>query len=174
MVFYYSIRGGPCRNANSHIILDGQKDIICYVGRDKHENEFLIKYGWPGDIWFHVDSLSSAHVYFRIKNLHSNTRIPVDGIPIDDCKSAICNVLIVVRHVDDSLLNLIISYHKYSAYGYYLRHDANLQKQLDRRQQASILQNGVHATLQSQEDIWDGQWYCDLPQHETVSLWQMW
>ncbi|CAJ1950204.1 unnamed protein product [Cylindrotheca closterium] len=84
MVFYYSIRGGPCRNANSHIILDGNKDIICYVGRDKHENEFLIKYGWPGDIWFHVDSLSSAHVYFRIKNLHSNTRIPVDGIPIDD------------------------------------------------------------------------------------------
>ena len=88
MVFYYSIRGGPCRNGNSHIILDGQKDIICYVGRDKHENEYLIKYGWPGDIWFHVEGLSSAHVYFRIKNLHANTRIPVEGIPIDDCKSA--------------------------------------------------------------------------------------
>lgn len=86
MVFYYSIRGGPCRNANSHIVLDGEKDIVCYVGRDKHENEFLIKYGWPGDIWFHVDGLSSAHVYFRIKNLHANTRIPIDGIPIDDCK----------------------------------------------------------------------------------------
>jgi hypothetical protein len=84
MVFYYSIRGGPCQNAHDHISLDGEQDIVCYVGRDKHENEHLIKYGWPGDIWFHVDSLSSAHVYFRIKNLHSNLKIPIDGIPIDD------------------------------------------------------------------------------------------
>uniref|UniRef100_A0A8C7V0P6 Coiled-coil domain-containing protein 25 n=1 Tax=Oncorhynchus mykiss TaxID=8022 RepID=A0A8C7V0P6_ONCMY len=24
------------------------------------------KYGWPEDIWFHVDKLSSAHVYLRM------------------------------------------------------------------------------------------------------------
>ncbi|OEU12927.1 DUF814-domain-containing protein, partial [Fragilariopsis cylindrus CCMP1102] len=48
-------------------------DIICYVGRDKHENEFLIKYGWPSDIWFHVEGLSSAHVYFRIKIQKKNS-----------------------------------------------------------------------------------------------------
>ena len=35
--------------ANSHITLSSS-DIICYVGRDKHENEYLIKYGWPGDM----------------------------------------------------------------------------------------------------------------------------
>ncbi|CDQ63375.1 unnamed protein product [Oncorhynchus mykiss] len=29
-------------------------------------NEDLIKYGWPEDIWFHVDKLSSAHVYLRM------------------------------------------------------------------------------------------------------------
>lgn len=35
-------------------------------GRDKYENEDLITYGWPDtDIWFHVDDLSSAHVYLR-------------------------------------------------------------------------------------------------------------
>lgn len=35
-------------------------------GRDKYENEDLIKYGWPDvDIWLHVDDLSSAHVYLR-------------------------------------------------------------------------------------------------------------
>jgi hypothetical protein len=66
MVFYYNIRGGQCRNEHSTIVLQNT-DIICYVGRDKHENEFLIKYGWPSDIWFHVEGLSSAHVYFRIK-----------------------------------------------------------------------------------------------------------
>ena len=86
MVFYYQIRGGPCRGKHSHLELTAD-DIICYVGRDKHENEHLIKYGWPGDIWFHVDALSSAHVYFRIRNLHSNHNIPLNGIPIDDLPS---------------------------------------------------------------------------------------
>lgn len=36
------------------------------MGRDKYENEELIKYGWPEDIWFHVDQHSSAHVYVRM------------------------------------------------------------------------------------------------------------
>jgi NFACT protein RNA binding domain len=37
-----------------------------YMGRDKHENEDLIRYGLPEDVWFHVDNLSSAHVYLRM------------------------------------------------------------------------------------------------------------
>ncbi|KDQ16160.1 hypothetical protein BOTBODRAFT_31228 [Botryobasidium botryosum FD-172 SS1] len=37
-----------------------------YMGRDKVENEDLIKYGFPNDVWFHVDKLSSAHVYLRL------------------------------------------------------------------------------------------------------------
>ena len=82
MVFYYKIRGGQCLNQHSHITLKPD-DIICYVGRDKHENEYLIKYGWPGDIWFHVDSLSSAHVYFRLKNIDTVSAIPIDDLPVD-------------------------------------------------------------------------------------------
>ena len=82
MVFHYTIRGGQCRHSNSHLHLSSD-DITCYVGRDKHENEFLIQYGWPGDIWFHVEGLSSAHVYFRVM-IASNPKIPLDGIPIDD------------------------------------------------------------------------------------------
>ena len=26
----------------------------------------MIKYAWPQDVWFHVDKLSSAHVYLRM------------------------------------------------------------------------------------------------------------
>lgn len=37
-----------------------------YMGKDKHENEDLIRYGFPEDVWFHVDNLSSAHVYLRM------------------------------------------------------------------------------------------------------------
>ena len=35
---------------------------ICFVS-----DEELIKWGWPEDVWFHVDKLSSAHVYLRLK-----------------------------------------------------------------------------------------------------------
>ncbi len=44
-----------------------EKDAIIYMGKDKFENEELIKYALPHDIWFHVDGLSSAHVYLRMK-----------------------------------------------------------------------------------------------------------
>lgn len=37
-----------------------------YMGKDKFENEDLIKFGWEEDVWFHVDNLSSAHVYLRL------------------------------------------------------------------------------------------------------------
>ncbi|XP_059156993.1 coiled-coil domain-containing protein 25-like [Physella acuta] len=54
-----------------------------YMGFDKNENEELIRWGWPEDVWFHVDKLSSAHVYLR---LHAGETI--DDIPqavIEDC-----------------------------------------------------------------------------------------
>ena len=50
MVFYY---------------LTSDKHIV-YMGKDKYENEELLKWGWNNDIWFHVDNLSSAHVYLRL------------------------------------------------------------------------------------------------------------
>ncbi|CAN1238923.1 Coiled-coil domain-containing protein 25 [Linum grandiflorum] len=41
-------------------------DYTIFMGLDKFENEELIKYGFPEDIWFHVDKMSSAHVYVRL------------------------------------------------------------------------------------------------------------
>lgn len=32
-------------------------------------DEDLIKWGWPEDVWFHVDKVSSAHVYLRLKEV---------------------------------------------------------------------------------------------------------
>nr|XP_018911728.1 PREDICTED: coiled-coil domain-containing protein 25 isoform X2 [Bemisia tabaci] len=46
------------------------------MGVDKYENEELIKWGWPEDVWFHVDKLSSAHVYIRLKPGQSIDDIP--------------------------------------------------------------------------------------------------
>jgi hypothetical protein len=36
------------------------------LGRDKFENEDLIRWGLDCDYWFHAEDLSSAHVYLRL------------------------------------------------------------------------------------------------------------
>ena len=54
MVFFYTLP--PKAHA---------KGFQVYMGKDKYENEDLLKYGWENDIWFHVDNISSAHVYLR-------------------------------------------------------------------------------------------------------------
>ncbi|KAH7524209.1 hypothetical protein FEM48_Zijuj06G0094900 [Ziziphus jujuba var. spinosa] len=41
-------------------------DYTIFMGLDKYENEELIKYGFIEDVWFHVDKMSSAHVYLRL------------------------------------------------------------------------------------------------------------
>ena len=45
MVFYYKTR---------------DPSYLVYVGRDKYENEELIKHGWDNDVWFHVDKVSTV------------------------------------------------------------------------------------------------------------------
>jgi hypothetical protein len=40
--------------------------VLLYMGKDKYENEELIANGLEEDVWFHVDKLSSAHVYLRL------------------------------------------------------------------------------------------------------------
>ncbi|CAG9099735.1 Coiled-coil domain-containing protein 25 [Plutella xylostella] len=53
--------------------------VTLFMGADKFENEDLIKWGWPEDVWFHVDKVSSAHVYLRL----------APGQTIDDIPSAV-------------------------------------------------------------------------------------
>ncbi|GFO05089.1 coiled-coil domain-containing protein 25 [Plakobranchus ocellatus] len=54
-----------------------------FMGFDKNENEELIRWGWPEDVWFHVDKLSSAHVYLRLRPNETIEDIP--QAVIDDC-----------------------------------------------------------------------------------------
>ncbi|DBB14517.1 hypothetical protein WJX82_007992 [Trebouxia sp. C0006] len=61
----------------------GKDDNLIYVGKDKHENEDLIKYGLPQDIWFHVSDLSSAHVYLRLPQGQAMSDISPETL--DDC-----------------------------------------------------------------------------------------
>ena len=64
-----------------------------YMGKDKYENEYLIKYGLPEDVWFHVDNLSSAHVYLRMK----------PGMTLDDISEELlleCSSLVKANSIE--------------------------------------------------------------------------
>ncbi|KAJ7776807.1 cytoplasmic protein [Mycena maculata] len=59
--------------------------VTLYMGRDKVENEDLIKYAYPEDVWFHVDKLSSAHVYLRMPEDGSMTWDSIPEALLTDC-----------------------------------------------------------------------------------------
>ena len=44
-------------------VCDTDTQCVCAFTPD----EELIRWGWPEDVWFHVDKVSSAHVYLRLK-----------------------------------------------------------------------------------------------------------
>lgn len=70
------------------------------MGADKHENEELIKWGFPEDVWFHVDKLSSAHVYLRLPK----------GEILDDIPSAVltdCAQLVKANSIQGNKMNNI-------------------------------------------------------------------
>ncbi|XP_055491790.1 coiled-coil domain-containing protein 25 isoform X2 [Leucoraja erinacea] len=71
-----------------------------YMGKDKYENEDLIKYGWPEDVWFHVDKLSSAHVYLRLYKGQMIDSIPKEVL-ID------CAQLVKANSIQGSKMNNI-------------------------------------------------------------------
>ena len=65
------------------IFFKGSIDYLMYMGKDKYENEDLIRYGLPEDVWFHVDNYSSAHVYLRLKP--GQSLIDIDKNIIIEC-----------------------------------------------------------------------------------------
>lgn len=78
------------------------------MGADKHENDKLIRWGWPEDVWFHVDKMSSAHVYLRLRE--GETLDDVPEAVIQDC-AQLCkqNSIMVSKRVPICYI-LIISF----------------------------------------------------------------
>lgn len=70
-MYYFRIK---CTQANSDElsdylysdVLDNGEECTVFMGKDKHENEKLLKHSLPRYIWFHVDNFSSAHLYLQL------------------------------------------------------------------------------------------------------------
>ncbi|GAA6004253.1 hypothetical protein JCM10207_002506 [Rhodosporidiobolus poonsookiae] len=56
--------------------LGADKPVVIYAGKDKFENEDLIRYAFPEDVWVHVDKLSSPHIYIRMPEGMEWEKIP--------------------------------------------------------------------------------------------------
>lgn len=50
MVFYFESEG------ISYFLIFSENDAVIYMGKDKFENEDLIKYALPHDIWYSIYS----------------------------------------------------------------------------------------------------------------------
>ncbi|KAI9341116.1 hypothetical protein BDR26DRAFT_860611 [Obelidium mucronatum] len=77
---------------------DSEEPVTIYMGRDKYENEQLIEHGWDQDVWFHVDKISSAHVYLRMPDGMAWDQIP-ENILID------CGQLTKANSIEGNKLN---------------------------------------------------------------------
>lgn len=65
-------------------------------------DEELIKYGWDQDVWFHVDNLSSAHIYVRLPDGETWDKIS-EPLLID------CAQLTKANSIEGEQLNVILS-----------------------------------------------------------------
>lgn len=67
--------------------------LVIYMGKNKFENEDLIRFAHPEDVWFHVSDHSSAHVYLRMEVQPFESRaggryVDLDNLPpqsVEEC-----------------------------------------------------------------------------------------
>jgi predicted ribosome quality control (RQC) complex YloA/Tae2 family protein len=77
-----------------------------YMGKNREENDELVKYGWKSDIWFHVDGLSSAHVYLRLMERYDDARSQLEQL--DERLVADCAQLVKENSIDGSKRPFVI------------------------------------------------------------------
>lgn len=53
-----------------------------FMGKDKFENEPLIKHSHPKNLWFHVDKHSSAHLYLQLSA--EEQQVKFEDLKLDD------------------------------------------------------------------------------------------
>jgi predicted ribosome quality control (RQC) complex YloA/Tae2 family protein len=84
MVYYYKTN-----ITTEEDLVETSREYTIYMGKDKVENDPLIKYSHPKYLWFHVDNYSSAHVYLKIDDEDLNYK-SFDDLQIDE---ALLNVI---------------------------------------------------------------------------------
>ncbi|KAG5419974.1 CDC39 [Candida metapsilosis] len=66
MVYYFTAKTSNDNDDISDMVSTISTSHTIYMGKDKFENDPLIKHSHPKNIWFHVDNHSSAHLYLQL------------------------------------------------------------------------------------------------------------
>lgn len=82
----------------------GEEHII-YMGRDKIENDPLIRKSHPKNLWFHVDKHSSAHLYLQLDTEQQKTRF--EDLKLDESLLAQLGQLTKANSIKANKLNNI-------------------------------------------------------------------
>lgn len=64
MVYFF--KAAVKSDLDDFAISDEASEYTIYMGRDKVENDTLLKKSHPKNLWFHVDKHSSAHLYIQL------------------------------------------------------------------------------------------------------------
>lgn len=71
MVYFFKAK---VKDEDDFALGSGDQEYTIYMGKDKHENDPLIKKSHPKNLWFHVDKHSSAHLYIQLNDEQQNTK----------------------------------------------------------------------------------------------------
>jgi hypothetical protein len=66
------------------LFTESQTGLPLFYGENSHENDTLLTYAHPEDVWFHVEQLSSAHVYVRMPILSIEERLAGVTVRLQD------------------------------------------------------------------------------------------
>lgn len=80
MVYYFKARKP---SELEEFGINDNPEVTIYMGRDKVENDPLIKQSHPKNIWFHVDNYSSAHLYLQLTKEQLASFKSFDNFTID-------------------------------------------------------------------------------------------
>ncbi|KAK6457737.1 uncharacterized protein RJT20DRAFT_125570 [Scheffersomyces xylosifermentans] len=87
MVYYFTAKVSSASSELDDFGLGDESETttaIIYMGRDKVENDPLIKHSHPKNIWFHVDNYSSAHLYLQLTKEELVSPKPFDKFTIEE------------------------------------------------------------------------------------------
>ena len=75
------------RLINNYTVIIRLKTVLLRLFRGLLNKIGSFRYGWPEDLWFHVDDLSSAHVYLRLPRGDSFETVPEEVV--EECASLV-------------------------------------------------------------------------------------
>lgn len=82
------------------------RNFAIYAPETKEESAQIISYGFPFDVWLHIDGSKYLPVYLRQNDLQPGTQLEIDEIPV----AAIMSCGQIVKHFANTKRDVLLKY----------------------------------------------------------------